>query len=568
MKKIAYAAAGIVLIAAQNCNADEGLAAGVEAPGRQGLASIDWIIVVLYAIGTITLGWYYSRRQNSTREYFVGSGNMNPWLIGVSLFATLLSTISYLSMPGETLGKGPMYMLSMLALPAVFAVVGFVLLPVYMKQRVTSAYELLEERLGPNIRLLGAWLFISLRLVWMSLLIYLTAKAMTIMLGVGEDMIPVIALVTGFVAVIYTSLGGLRAVVITDFVQTVLLFGGALLVLATISWNLGGVGWIPTEWNPAWDTQPVFSTDFSVRVTLVGSLLNYFVWYVCTAGGDQTSVQRFMATKDAAAARRALATQLTVSVVVAFTLGFVGFALLAYFEANPNLLPADISLKDNADRIFPHFIAFHLPPGVSGLVVAAMFAAAMSSIDSGVNSITAVVMTDILKRNAPSGAAVSPANGEAGDTSPYAAPAVANNEDQAAQHMATARWLAFGIGAVVVVASSGMGAIPGNITAVTTKTANLLTTPIFGLFFFALFVPFASPKGVAVGAVCGTATAVLIAFSGPIFGFVPGSKELDPISFQWIAPAAITVNIITGCIASLVLPRENDGLSASKSTVA
>jgi SSS family solute:Na+ symporter len=307
MKRISFAAVGIVLTVAPNCNADEGAVAGVDVARPQGLAVIDWVIVVLYAIGTITLGWYYSRRQNSTKEYFVGSGNMNPWLIGVSLFATLLSTISYLSMPGESLGKGPMYMLSMLALPAVFAVVGFVLLPVYMKQRVTSAYELLEERLGPNIRLLGAWLFISLRLVWMSLLIYLTAKAMTIMLGVGEDMIPVIALVTGFVAVIYTSLGGLRAVVITDFVQTVLLFGGALLVLATISWNLGGLGWIPTEWNPSWDTQPIFSTDFSVRVTLVGSLLNYFVWYVCTAGGDQTSVQRFMATKDAAAARRALA---------------------------------------------------------------------------------------------------------------------------------------------------------------------------------------------------------------------------------------------------------------------
>ncbi|MCP4787915.1 MAG: sodium-coupled permease [Fuerstiella sp.] len=567
MKRILFAAAGIVLIAAQNCNADEGVTAGVEAVGRQGLAVIDWVIVVLYAIGTITLGWYYSRSQNSTKEYFVGTGAMNPWLIGVSLFATLLSTISYLSMPGESLGKGPMYMLSMLALPFVFAVVGFVLLPVYMKQRVTSAYELLEERLGSNIRLLGAWLFISLRLVWMSLLIYLTAKAMTIMLGVGEEMIPVIALVTGFVAVIYTSLGGLRAVVITDFVQTVLLFGGALLVLATISWNLGGLGWIPTEWNPAWDTQPVFSTDFSVRVTLVGSLLNYFVWYVCTAGGDQTSVQRFMATKDAAAARRALATQLSVSVIVAITLGFVGFALLAYFEANANLLPANISLKDNADKIFPHFIAFHLPPGVSGLVVAAMFAAAMSSIDSGVNSITAVVMTDILKRTGPAEKAVSIAVGHVEDDSPYAAPRAANDSDRPEQHMATARWLAFGIGAVVVVASSGMGAIPGNITAVTTKTANLLTTPIFGLFFFALFVPFASPIGVTVGAFCGTTTAVLIAFSGPIFGFVPGSEELDPVSFQWIAPAAITVNIVTGCIGSLLFPRKNDKSPASETVV-
>ncbi|MEO2014029.1 MAG: hypothetical protein ABGZ53_06620, partial [Fuerstiella sp.] len=198
---------------------------------------------------------------------------------------------------------------------------------------------------------------------------------------------------------------------------------------------------------------------------------------------------------------------------------------------------------------------------------------------------------------------------QAADASPYAAPLAANDTDQTAQHMATARWLAFGIGAVVVVASSGMGAIPGNITAVTTKTANLLTTPIFGLFFFALFVPFASPKGVGIGTFFGTTTAVLIAFSGPLvvflstnFGMDPmafgvelltkvdpatgvesvvsavrelnretGEFELDPrdpISFQWIAPAAITVNIVTGCIASLVFPKKNGGLPASEPTIA
>lgn len=520
-----------------------------------GLAVIDWFIIAVYGCGTIGLGWFYSRRQQSTQEYFVGSGSMNPILVGVSLFATLLSTISYLSMPGETLGKGPVNMMSMFALPVVFAIVGFFLLPVYMRQRVTSAYELLEEKLGLSVRLLGAGMFILLRLAWMSLLIFLTAKALTIMLGVGEDQIPWIALVTGLVAVVYTSLGGLRAVIITDLMQTLLLYGGALLVLGMITYDLGGLEWFPVAWNPEWDTQPIFSTDVSTRVTVVGTLLNYVVWYVCTSGGDQTSVQRFMATKDASAARWALATQLSVSVIVALTLGCVGFALLGYFTAHPELLPADISLKDNADKVFPYFIAYRLPPGISGLVVAAMFAAAMSSIDSGVNSITAVVMTDGLDRF-----------GRAPKTE--------------RQHVALARCMAFGIGAVVVLASTKMGAIPGNITAVTTKTANLLTTPIFGLFFFALFVPFATPKGVWIGTALGTLTAAAIAFSGPlalslylIFGVDPNSlgtslvetidsetgKTIlscpDPISFQWIAPTAITVDILTGTLASLLFPR-------------
>ena len=421
------------------------------------------------------------------------------------------------------------------------------------RQRVTSAYELLEAKAGLSSRLLGASLFVILRLVWMSLLIYMTATAMTTMLGVGEDRIPMIAMVTGFVAVIYTSLGGLRAVVITDFVQTVLLFGGALLVLGTITWDLGGFSWIPTQWNPAWDTQPIFSTDPSTRVTLVGTLLNYFVWYSCTLGGDQTSVQRFMATTDAKAARRALATQMAVAVAVSVTLGFVGFALLGYFQAHPTALPADISLTANADKVFPHFIAFHLPPGISGLVVAAMFAAAMSSIDSGVNSITAVVVTDLIPRRktpAADSEAAAPADPQTTQSgaNPYRTPADGPQNG----HLTTARWMAFAIGAVVVIGSSYMDRIDGNITAVTTKTANLLSTPIFGLFFFALFVPFASVPGVIIGAVCGTTTAILIAFSGPISG-----AETDPISFQWIAPAAITVNIVTGCIGSLLFPRKD-----------
>ncbi|WP_145452838.1 sodium:solute symporter family transporter [Gimesia panareensis] len=477
---------------------------------------------------TIFLGWYFSRGQEDTSEYFVGSGQMNPFLIGVSLFATLLSTITYLSTPGEILGKGPVYLVKDLAMPFIFILVGFFMLPVYMKSRVTSAYELLEEKLGLGIRILGAVMFLGLRLIWMSLLVYLTAKAITTMLNVGDEWIPYIVMGTGMVAIIYTSLGGLRAVVITDLIQTILLFGGALLVIATITYHLGGFSWFPTQWNSNWDTQPFFSTDPATRVTYVGTFLSILIWYVATLCGDQVSVQRFMSTRDAVAARKSLAIQLTVSVVVSLTLAMVGFALLGYFTAFPNEIPAGMELKKDADKFFPHYIANHLPIGVSGCVVSAMFAAAMSSIDSGVNSITAVVMTDFFDRFG-----IKPKT-ERG-------------------HIFSARLLALGIGVIVVLSSSLMGSIPGNITAVTNKTANLLTTPIFCLFFFALFIPYARPAGVLVGAVLGTTTAVLIAFSGPIFVENYTSDMADPISFQWIAPAAVTVNIASGCLISYLI---------------
>lgn len=488
----------------------------------KGLQPIDWVIIVTYSLSTLFLGWWFSRKQKDTSEYFVGSGSMNPLLIGVSLFATLLSTISYMSYPGEALGKGPVYLTNLLAYPVIFLVVGFGFLPVYMKLKVTSAYELLEEKLGLSIRLLGASLFLILRLFWMSLLVYLTAKAIAIMIGVDESAIPWIVVATSAFAITYTSLGGLRAVVITDLMQTLLLYGGALLVIGTITVKMGGFHWFPTHWQTGWDTQPLFSLDPSTRVTVLGSILSVLVWHCSTAGGDQVSIQRFMATRDAKTARKAIGMQLIVASIVAITLAITGFALLGYFQANPDLLPEGMAIKASADKIFPHFIAFHLPPVVSGFVMAGLFAAAMSSVDSGVNSITAVVMSDYLDR-------------------------FGRKPQSERKHVLLARGMAIGIGVVVVLISTVMEHVPGNITAVTTKTVNLLTVPIFILFFFALFVPFANAKGVWVGVTCSITAAILVAFSGPIFGM--NDQGRDPVSFQWIAPVALVVGVSVGSLA-------------------
>ena len=510
--------------------------------GQPGLGTLDWIIILIYASSIIGLGYYYSRKQKNIREYFVGSGKMNPVLVGISLFATLLSTISYMAYPGEMIAKGPGTILaSLLTLPFIYLLVTRLLLGVYMTQSVTSAYELLEKRLGLGIRILGATMFLVLRLVWMSLLVYVAASAMTVMMGVGKEWIPYIVLATGFVSVIYTSLGGLGAVVITDFLQTVLLLGGALLVVVLISISLGGFSWFPTSWQPTWDVQPLFSLDPRVRVTILGGLVTGIIWYVCTAGGDQVSIQRFMATGDARAAGRSYLTQMCVSAAVSVALALVGFSLLGYFTQRPEALPAGMSLATDGDKIFPFFVAYHLPAGISGLVVAAMFAAAMSSIDSGVNSITAVIMTDFLDR-------------------------FGHKPKTDRGHVRLARLLAFGVGTVVVIGSSFMEYVPGNFVGVTQRTTNLLVTPLFALFCFALFIPIARPLGVVVGTIYGVSTALLVAFSGSLYETLEGATFFDvsspidvtPISFQWIAPLALAVNLGAGTLLSLML-RSDEG---------
>ena len=501
----------------------------MNSPG-EGLAAVDWTMIALYALGTVALGYFYGRRQTSLNEYFTGSGRMNSVLVGFSIFATGLSTISYLAVPGEAIGKGPGAMFNnFMVYPILYLLMGYVFLPLYMRRRVTSAYEYLEERLGLRIRLLGATIFLFSRLIWMSLLVYLSAKAMTVMLGVDESWIPTIILVTGFVAVIYTSIGGLRTVVITDTLQLTLMLGGAWLVIGIVTYQLGGVTWVPTSWQPHWDHQPWFSFDPAVRVTVFGSVIYVTLEGLCSAASDQTHVQRYMATGSLKAARRSFIANILAGLAVVLTLWITGLALLGYVQQAAGSLPPGINVGEGADSVFPYFIAYVLPPGISGLVVSAIFAAAMSSVDSGVNSITAVFSRDFLHRFGRL-----PASRRA--------------------RTRLAKIMAFSIGTIVVVVGSLIDNVPGNIWAVGQKTSGLLSTPLFALFFYAFFVPFATPLGVVCGTVTGIATAVLVAYSGPIFGFDP-ETGYDPVSFIWIGPFALAANLLAGSLASYVHQR-------------
>ena len=205
-------------------------------------------------------------------------------------------------------------------------------------------------------------------------------------------------------------------------------------------------------------------------------------------------------------------------------IALVGFALLGFYMSQPELFVGGESLHESADKLFPQYIANQLPVGISGLVVVALFAAVMSSVDSGINAVTAVILTDFVGRfrQKPAGK----------------------------QHnLRTARYLTVGIGIVIVLLNTFIDKVPGNYLAVTQKTVNLLTAPLFGLFFMALFVPFATQFGAMFGTIYGSATAILVGFWDVITG-------LEPLSFQWIGPTALIVNIIAGISLSLLPTRD------------
>ena len=494
-----------------------------------GLHWLDGVVLLIYVGFVIGIGLYYGRRQKSTDEYFVGNRAMNSTLLGISLFATLFSTISYLSTPGEYIAKGPVTAFQALATLISFFIVGYLLIPFYMRRRVTSAYELLEDKLGLEVRLLAATLFVAMRLFWMALLIFMASNAILVTLGWGEDGLPWLVLATGSVAIFYASIGGLRAVVITDLFQCVLLFGGAVLVITTVTVSLGGFGWFPTSWQEGWDTQPLFSFDPNVRVTLFGTVLTGVLWWVCTAGGDQTAIQRFMASGSPKAARRSFLINTIVGTGITLLLLLVGLSLLGYFQSHPEHIPEGKTLESAADSLFPHYISIALPPGVAGLILSALFAAAMSSIDSGVNSITAVVLTDYVQR-------------------------FRKQPLSEKTRVRLAKVMAITIGLVVI----SLGAyvikdVPGNLLGMAQRVANLLVSPIFVLFFMALCVPFATKWGTIAGALAGSAAAVTVAYWEPILEFLSIEPEfVKAISFQWIQPCALTVGIGVACAGSLL----------------
>ncbi len=395
-----------------------------------------------------------------------------------------------------------------------------------MKQRVTSAYELLEERLGSAARIGGAVLFIVLRLIWMALLIYLSSGAIRVMTGLGEEWIPVISAATGVVAVAYTSMGGLRAVVVTDLLQFILLFVGAVVSVVVVSVSLGGFSWIPTQWSENWDVQPIFSLDPQVRATMVGAIVLQLVFRVCTAGADQTMVQRFMATTDASSARKSFLIQSIAAVVVTLSLGLLGFALLGYFRDSALLANPELDLGENADNLFPFFIAHSLPAGLSGLVVAALFAAGMSSVDSGVNSITAVLNRDLLPRF-------------------RAAPADGTSRRRMNHGIV---WCT---GLFVVVLSVVVRYVPGNYLEMTQKTSSLFFPPLFSLFFLALFVRRANGPGALVGVIYGMTVAVFVAFWDVLTGH-------PSLSYQWIGFVSLVTSIGVGWGACLFFDRRRE----------
>jgi len=220
------------------------------------------------------------------------------------------------------------------------------------------------------------------------------------------------------------------------------------------------------------------------------------------------AIQRYLATRDAKAARRAFLVTGLANIIITLCLASLGF-----FQTHPELLAQGMTIDQDGDKLFPFFIVRFLRPGITGLVIAGLLAAAMSSLSSGINSASSVVSVDFVDRFRPP-----------------------DRVDSDAAQMRRARLIAVVSGLAAVLLSTVMGGVTGNIMEVTVRTNHIFVAPLFGLFFMALFVPFATTVGTIVGAVAGCAVAVVIAY----WDLITGGATL---SFQWISLISLTVNM-------------------------
>ena len=480
---------------------------------------LDWIVLAAYAVLMLAVGAFYSRQNKSAEDYLLGGRRMSPIALGLSLFATLVSTLSYLGTPGEMISHGPMMLTQIASHPLIFIIVGYGLIPLLMKQPVTSAYEILESRLGTSIRLAGATVFLLLRLGWMATILFATTEVVIVpLLKLDHSWTPWLCVALGVITAIYSSSGGIKAVVMTDAIQSITMLAGAVITVAVITVHMGGVSeWWPKEWPENWQ-QMSWGFDPSQRVSFGVLVLSTTLWYVCTNGSDQMSIQRFLSTRNASAARSTMAIAQITDVTVNILLGLTGVAILGYYRAHAAEIPDGLTLAKNGDKFFPIFIMTKMPAGLSGVVLAAILSAALSSLSSGVNSACAVLERDFVSRRAGS------------DSSGVAA-------------VRRLKWLTWIVAGIAVALSLLNTLIEGNLVERCYKVVNLLTAPLFVLFFLALFVRWANAPGAWLGLITSTATAILIAYSTDL-GIDVG------ISFVWMVPCSLLVGILVGTIGS------------------
>lgn len=372
------------------------------------LHALDIVGLSLYFLLIAAMGWYYSRRNKSTEEYFLGGRSFPGWAIGISMVGTSISSVTFLAFPADAFKTTWIRFLPPLILPVAVAIVAIYFLPFYRRGRITSAYEYLEKRFGPGIRVYASAAFIIGQLARISIILFLISVVVHEMTGLS----PILCIIISGVFVgAYTIIGGIDAVIWTDVLQAVVLALGGIVAISYIINHLpGGLGQIIQvgiehnkfsfgEMRDGEVESMGWGLSLSRKTGTMMLVMGLFLW-LTEYTANQNVVQRYCAAKSIREARKAMIITVCASIPLWGFFMFIGTALFVYFQQFPT--PETTGMLTGgrtAEQVFPFFILEVLPPGLSGILIAASLAAAMSSLDSSINAISTVSIVDIYRRH-------------------------------------------------------------------------------------------------------------------------------------------------------------------------
>lgn len=362
----------------------------------QSMRPLDITVLVAYLAAVVGFGCWFVRRSRNTEGFMAAGRSLPGWAVGLSIFGTYVSSISFLALPGKAFGGNWNAFVFSLALPVAAWIAVRFFVPFYRTAGEISAYTHLEHRFGRWARTYAVVCYLLTQLARMSAIMYLVALALAPLIGWD---VRTIILVTGVLVTVYTMVGGIEAVIWTDVVQSVVLTGGAILCLV---WLITGMPEGPGQAFRIASEHGKFSLG-----SFGPSLAEPTVWVVLlygltinlqNFGIDQSFVQRYITAKSDAEARKSVWLGALLYLPISAMFFWIGTALFAFYTSRPELLPGSVGAAQKPDTVFPHFIASQLPEGVAGLLVAAIFAAAMSSVDSSLNCSATLLLCDIYRR--------------------------------------------------------------------------------------------------------------------------------------------------------------------------
>jgi len=355
---------------------------------------LNYTTLFVYLAAMLLVGVYFTKRNKNTNDFFRGGQRVPWWAAACSIFATMLSSLTYMSVPAKAYMTNWEYLLGYPAIFLTAILVIYLILPFFRRIDATSAYEYLEKRFNKGARYIGSGFFIVFQIGRMAIVMFLSALALS---AITPFTAAQCILIMGILSILYSTLGGVEAVIWTDTIQTFVLLGGAILIFILVVLRLdGGMGELvqvaaaDNKFKMVnWDWDIMSYTTAAFWVIVIGAFGQNLVSY----GSDQAVIQRYMTTADQKKSAKSILTNGIISLPAGLLFFAVGTALYVFYKAHPgNLNPGFQN-----DAIMPLFIVQEIPKGIAGLIIAGVFAAAQSTISTSMNSTATAVVTDFLR---------------------------------------------------------------------------------------------------------------------------------------------------------------------------